>query len=55
MEPLGHICAACRVKKSASLLTASIVFGVAHEEPVSKRVKCTSSRLTAFLPKDYER
>jgi hypothetical protein len=28
------ICAACRIKKSASVLTACIVFGVAAGEPV---------------------
>jgi len=36
------ICAACRVRKSASLLTTSIVFGVAAGEPIFRYGKCFS-------------
>ena len=41
----AHICAACRVQKSASLLTASIVFGVARGEPVFRYGNCFSGAL----------
>jgi hypothetical protein len=41
------ICAACRVKKSASVLSACIVFGVAPGEPIFHYGKCPGRPRTA--------
>jgi hypothetical protein len=39
------ICAACRVKKSASVLTTGIVFGVAPGDPIFRYGNCFSGAL----------